>query len=161
MIRTIENFLYEFLAEKLKDKNINLYRGVLPEQRHSDREEGKKISDLFPFVLLRLTEFKQIRTGIDSYDVPVDFEIWIGTKMEEEKDYLKNLDIGDYLKKEFLKQSTVDKKFAVDQSYPFSVEFFNDESYPFFYSVCRFKVFGIPDTSEIISNDIKRFLGRS
>lgn len=114
MIIEVEKLIFDFLVEKLKDKKVTVYHGLLPEINHEDREEGKSEKDLFPFAILRVTKFEQTRNGIDSYDVPVDLEVWIGTKMEDEKDYLNNLSIGDYLKKEFLNESTVDGKFAVD-----------------------------------------------
>ena len=152
MILEVEKLIFDFLVEKLKDKNITVYHGLLPEINHEDREEGKSEKDLFPFAILRVTKFEQTRNGIDSYDVPVDLEVWLGSKMDKEEDYLK---------KEFLNESTVDGKFAIDQSFPFSIEYFTAETEPYFYSVCRFRVFGIPDTSEIIDRKIAKLLGRS
>lgn len=161
MIITVEKMLYDFLEKKLDGKGIKVYRGLLPETKHSDREEGKEKNKLFPFALLRLNEFKQTRTNTSGYDVPVDFEIWIGTKLETEEDYLKNLEIGDYLKQEFLNNSLLDGKFSVDQSFPFSVEYFSDEMYPYFYSLCKFRVYGIPTTSDVVNTNIDKLLGRS
>nr|DAS86685.1 MAG TPA: hypothetical protein [Caudoviricetes sp.] len=161
MIVKTEEKIYNFLKGKLSYKGINVYRGTLPETKHSDREEREDVKKLFPFVLLRLTEFKQTRTGIDSYDVPVDFELWIGTKLDDETDYLKNLEIGDYLKQEFLGLSSLEWGFSVDQSAPFSVEYFNDEMYPYFYSLCRFKIFGVADVTETMNDEINKLLGRS
>lgn len=160
MIIEVEKLIFDFLTEKLKDKKVTVYHGLLPEINHEDREEGKSEKDLFPFAILRVTKFEQTRNGIDNYDVPVDLEVWIGTKMENEKDYLSNLSIGDFLKKEFLNESTVDGKFAVDQSYPFSIEYFTAEAEPYFYSVCRFRVFGVPDASEVVERKIAKLLGR-
>lgn len=161
MILEVEQLIFDFLVEKLKDKNITVYRGLLPEINHEDREEGKSEKDLFPFAILRVTKFEQIRNGIDNYEVPVDLEVWLGSKMENEKDYLYNLSVGDYLKKEFLNESTVDGKFAVDQSFPFSIEYFTAEAEPYFYSLCRFRVFGIPEESQIVQNKVLTLLGRS
>lgn len=160
MIVKVENLVYDFLVEKLKDKNIKVYHGLLPKIKHEDKEEGKSEKDLFPFAILRVTKFEQTRKGIDNYDVPIDFEIWLGSKMDDDNDYLANLSIGDYLKKEFLNESTVDGKFAVDQSFPFSIEYFSAEAEPYFYSVCRFRVFGIAEESEILKKKISALIGR-
>lgn len=160
MILEVEQLVFDFLVEKLKEKKITVYHGLLPEINHEDREEGKSEKDLFPFAILRVTKFEQTRNGIDSYDVPIDLEVWLGSKMEDERDYLNNLAVGDYLKKEFLNESTVDGKFAVDQSFPFSIEYFTAEAEPYFYSVCRFRVFGIHEESEIVKKKILTLLGR-
>ena len=148
MIRTVEENLYNFLVEKLKEKNITVYRGVLPESRYSDREKGNKgIS--FPFVLLRIVHFEQTREGINSYDAFIDVELWIGTK---EIDYIQHLEIGDFLRKEFLKASTVNNKFAIDQSEAYTTDFYSEEKDPFFFSISKFKVLGCPEQSEVLIN---------
>ena len=71
MILEVEKLIFDFLVEKLKDRNITVYHGLLPEVNHEDREEGKSEKDLFPFAVLRVTKFEQTRNGIDSYDVTV------------------------------------------------------------------------------------------
>lgn len=146
MIKTVEGNLYTFLVEKLKEKNVAIYRGVLPESLHTDVEKGSKgIS--FPFVLLRIVHFEQTQEGIDSYDAFIDVELWIGTK---ELDYIQHLEIGDYLRKEFLRTSTVNNRFALDQSEPYTTDFYSEEKDPFFFSVSKFKVFGCPEQSEVL-----------
>lgn len=162
MIMTIEQRLYDFLCEKLKDKGFNVYRGFLPENDHETREQSnKKKNEYFPFVILRITHFEQSRVGIDTYLTPIDFELWIGTKEDKEEDYIKNLSIGDFLRKELLIQSTQDKLFAIDASYPFTVDFYSEESEPYFYSMCKFRAFGIPEESEIVQKKVLALLGRS
>ena len=74
MIIEVEKLVFDFLVEKLKDKKVTVYHGLLPEINHEDREEGKSEKDLFPFAILRVTKFEQTRNGIDNYDVPVDLE---------------------------------------------------------------------------------------
>ena len=152
MIKTIEENLYNFLVEKLKGKNINVYRGVLPDNRYVDREKGNKTNNYFPFVLLRIVHFEQTREGINSYDAFLNVELWIGTK---EIEYIQHLEIGDFLREEFLKTSTVNNKFAIDQSEPYTTDFYSEEKDPFFFSISRFKVLGCPEQSEVLIN----FLG--
>lgn len=160
MIKKVEEWLFAFLTEKLKGKEVHLFRGFLPEQKHEDRENGHKTNDYFPFVILRVTNFEQTRTGQDCYDVPISFELWIGTKAEKEEEYLDNLEIGDFLRRELLKKSTKDGSFAIDQSKGFAVDFYSDQLDPYFYSRCNFTVFGVPEVSGVAEKKIDEILGR-
>ncbi|QXW65656.1 hypothetical protein KX935_07840 [Streptobacillus moniliformis] len=162
MIVNTERHLYDFLKriltkEKLKsfcdgiiDYDINIYRGFLPTNDFADRENGNKTNNYFPFVLLRIVNFSQETIGINSYEAPVDIEIWIGTKEEKEEDYIKNLALGDYIRQQLLSEVHKKGAFAVDVTKNFSVNFFSDKQEPFFYSKIDFVVYGEP--VEPISN---------
>ena len=95
MIQHTEKHLYDFLKkimeeENMKNKGFKVYRGFLPSNDFEDRENGKKTNDYFPFVILRAVEFFQERENFNDYNSFADFEIWIGTKEEKEKDYINN-----------------------------------------------------------------------
>ena len=149
MIKHTEQHLYNFLKKIMEEKEFNVYRGFLPSNNFEDRENGKKTNDYFPFVILRVTDFSQERTGIQGYDSSADFEIWIGTKEEKEEDYLNNLNIGDYIREKLLEESAVSDSFAVDESKEFRVSFFSDRSEPYFFSKVTFSVYAEPITSNI------------
>lgn len=160
MIKDIEEKIYQFLIEILKEKKVQVFRGMLPEKNHEDREKGKQSEDYFPFVLLRVTHFEQTRAGFDAYDTHIDFEFWIGTKEEKEENYINNLELGDFLREKMLEQSTRDNGFALDQAKGFQVDFYSDQAEPYFYSKCQFTTFGIPATSIVAQNKINELLGR-
>ncbi len=154
MILNTEQHLYEFLKKILQkdelnkyrggliDYDINLYRGFLPTNDFANREKGEKTNDYFPFVLLRINNFSQKTIGINSYLVPVNVEIWIGTKEEKESDYIKNLAIGDYIRQRILTVIGEENGFIMDVEKEFKVEFFSDRQDPFFYSQINFTVYG-------------------
>ncbi|MBR8700239.1 hypothetical protein IX317_000639 [Fusobacterium sp. DD29] len=157
MISDVEKSLFQFLKGILTDKGVNVYRGVLPDNNHLDRENGKKTNEYFPFVLIRISHFEQSRSGIDVYDAFADIELWIGTK---EQDYLEHLELGDYLRGKFLETSTIDGKYAVKQEIPFSVDFYADDKEPFYFSTARFRVSCPATQSEIINKELNRLIGR-
>lgn len=160
MIKNMENRIFLFLEEKLKGKGVHLFRGFLPEQKHEDREKGQKTHDYFPFVILRVTNFEQTRTGQDSYDVPISFELWIGTKATKEEEYIDNLSLGDFLRQELLRESTKEGSFAINQAKGVTVDFYSDQLDPYFYSRCQFTAFGIPEVSVVSKNKMDELLGR-
>ena len=140
MIQHTEQQLYDFLKVIMEEKNFNVYRGFLPENKFEDRENGKKTNEYFPFILLRALEFGQTREGFHNYDCFADFEIWIGTREEKEEDYLKNLATGDYIRQKLLEESTRNGSFAIDQQKEFKVAFYSDRSEPYYDSRISFTV---------------------
>lgn len=167
MIKDTEEQIYNYLVEIMEEKNKNLmeewplsesgeifkgfkvYRGFLPDNKFEDRMNGEKTNDYFPFILLKITEFSQRRENYNDYNSFANFAIWIGTKGEKNEDYLKNLMIGDYIRDKLLKESTIDKGFAIDQIKEFNVTFHKDQADSYFYSRIEFTVYLEPITSEI------------
>lgn len=149
MIQHTEKQIFDFLKLIMEEKGFNVYRGFLPSNKLEDRENGKKTNEYFPFIILRATEFSQERENFNDYNSFADFEIWIGTKEEKEEDYLKNLEVGDYIREKLLEESTRDGSFAVDQTREFKVTFHSDASDPYFYSRISFTVYAEPITSKI------------
>lgn len=149
MIQHTEQQLYDFLKVIMQEKNFNVYRGFLPENKFEDRENGKKTNGYFPFILLRALEFGQTREGFHNYDCFADFEIWIGTREEKEEDYLKNLATGDFIRQKLLEESTRNGSFAINQQKEFKVAFYSDRSEPYYYSRISFTVYAEPIESEV------------
>ena len=109
MIKHTEEKIFEFLDKELSNKGIKVYRGFLPQKSFEDRENGN-YKENFPYVTLRIVEFKQERAGIDYYDSPVEFEIWVATKENGENDYLENLSLAN----EIMEKVPLIKKILID-----------------------------------------------
>ena len=154
MIQDTESQLFDFLVEIMREKNFNVYRGFLPKNRTEDRARyNTKTNEYFPFIMLRVLNFSQVREGFHNYDCFAEFEIWIGTKEEEKEDYINNLAIGDYIRQQLMEESMRNGSFAIDQTKKFNVEFYSDQVEPYYYSRVSFTVFAEP-----IESNIKAYL---
>ena len=103
---------------------------------------------------MRIVEFKQERAGIDYYDSPVEFEIWVATKENGENDYLENLSLANEIMEKLLEETTKPVKdkllnidnqgsgFVIDQTKEFKVSFHSDQYRPYFFSRISFSVYG-------------------
>ena len=153
MIHT-EKKIYEFLKKIMKEKGFNVYRGFLPSNSFEDRENGKKTNDYFPFVILRIAEFRQNRDGVGYYNAFSDFEIWVGTKEEKQEDYSNNLETARYIARKLLEETTKVRNdtdsagFAIDQNKEIRVLFRSDQAYPYFFSRVTFTAYAEPIVSE-------------
>lgn len=153
MIKYTEEKIFEFLDKELSNKGIKVYRGFLPQKSFEDRENGN-YKENFPYVTLRIVEFKQERAGIDYYDSPVEFEIWVATKENGENDYLENLSLANEIMEKLLEETTKPVKdkllnidnqgsgFVIDQTKEFKVSFHSDQYRPYFFSRISFSVYG-------------------
>lgn len=144
MIQHTEKHIYDFISEIMKNKGFNVYRGIIPSNDFEDRENGKKTNDYFPFVVIRVITFNQVTESIDYYDCDVDFEIWVGTKEDKEENYIKNLEIGDYIRQELLTESSKQGSFIINTNKEFKVTFHSDRNEPYFFSKITFSVYGEP-----------------
>lgn len=155
MIQHTEKQIYDYLQKIIDEKNVNMgdkykvYRGFLPSNSFEDRENGEKSNNYFPFVILRALSYEQRVAGFGQGDSYADFEIWIGTKEEKEEDYINNLAMGDFIREKLLENSTVENGFSIDQSKDFRVEFYSDQSKPYYYSKINFTVFAEPIQSKV------------
>ena len=158
MIKHTEEKIFEFLEKILSEKDIKVYRGFLPQKSFEDRENGN-YKESFPYVTLRIVEFKQERAGIDYYNSPVEFEIWVASKEEQEKNYLENLETAHFIMEKLLEETTkpardkllnIDKQgsgFVIDQTREFKVSFHSDQYRPYLFSRISFSVYGEAVTS--------------
>ena len=158
MIKHTEEQIFKFLDKEMAEKGIKVYRGFLPQKSFEDRENGN-YEESFPYITLRVIEFKQTRAGIDYYNSPVEFEIWVASKEEKEADYLENLNLAHHIMEKLLEETTkpardkllgVDKQgsgFVIDQTKEFKVAFYSDQNRPYFFSRITFSAYGEAVTS--------------
>lgn len=142
MIKAKEKQLYDFLNEILKDYKINIYRGVLPSQnfnnRLNDYTNNQNTKGLFPFVLLKPTEYIQNRYNLSGYNAFLNVEIIVGTNSPS--DYMKNLEISDYIKRKLLEKIVINNSFGIDQTKDFTIKFLETEQNDFFFSQINFTI---------------------
>ena len=175
MITRTEEYLYKFLESKCKDysdysslidengirikQNVTVYRGY-PEPEMLDFEDKTKKSK-FPYIALRAIGYRVKQTGIDVYESKCDFEIWTATRgMKEtaDREYLNNLKLCEFIQKSLLEEPTIDLEYSIDTNSEFAVEFFKDQTKPFYVSCITFTCNGGIVENKVVENNIEKCL---
>ncbi len=175
MITKTEESLFRFFKEKckeyfdyssLKDENgvlkkqaVTVFRGY-PEREMLDWE-NREAASKFPYIAIRATGYRTKQTGIDVYENKCDFEIWTATRGEDdtsEKEYLNNLKLCEFVQKCLLEEPTIHLEYSVDTESDFAVDFFKDQTRPYYMSCITFTCEGGIVENRIIENDIEKDL---
>ncbi len=175
MITRTEEFIYEFLKEKCKDyfdyssledengkkimQAVSVHRGYLKPQVYEAENTEEK--SCFPYIAFRGTGYRVHQTGIDAYESKCDFEIWtatVGSDSRTDEDYTRNFKLTEYIQKCLMEEPTINLEFSIDTGSDFAVEFFKDQTRPFYISCISFTASGDVVKNKIVENNLEEML---
>lgn len=172
MITRTEEKLFNFFKEKCKEYSdysslrdeegnyikqaVTVFRGY-PEPKMLDWE-NREAKSKFPYIAVRAIGYKTRQTGIEVYDSKCDFEIWTATRGSDPKsdrEYINNLKLCEFVQKCLMEEPTISLEYSVETDSDFSVEFFKDQTRPFYISCITFTCAGGIVENKIIENNVE------
>ena len=178
MITGTEERIYEFLKEKCKyysdyssltDENgekikqaVTVYRGYPdPDVLNLEKPERPEKKSKFPYIAIRAVRYRDVQTGIGTYDSKCEFEIWTATRGKTAtsyEEYINNIKLAEYIQKCLMEEPTINLVYSIETDSEFSVEFFKDQAKPFYISCISFTASGDVVGNKIVENNLEEML---
>ncbi len=153
----LHDFFKNLVANEIELNGFKVFRGYLPNSKIDFTKGPNPEEEFFPYLILRVLNYEHIRTGIDTYDSNCDFELWVGAKIQEPEEYMELVKKTEKIEEKLLEKTTDNKGFIVDQTKPFKMQWFKDQTMPYMYALISFSTKGNVILSKIKETALKHF----